>query len=322
MNTVLLAAAVASLAAAPAPPQRAQFWLFLDEVPVGTVELKLEGDVYSYASTHFFGGSPREPARGSFRAKLSAGHTVDERIPVSLFLWQRSPERRCEEVFDEVTGRRGSACINDRLGEVDLGTALGTPYRARYRDGVLYELELGDAQFRRAAGAPPPPPDVFALGIPVKGPEGRLEFTEPQGEKVRPRPLLSTLFSRERIERVIAEARARLEPDETGACVALAEEVLSKLGRTAGEVVYGVVLDGVRVYPHAWLRVQSPDDEEWLFDPGMGIPVKPTTHLEITSGEVGEVYLRLWSGALGVVRIPEATGEQAPPEDDAVTRTE
>lgn len=311
---VLSSLLLASLAAT--PPVATQYWLLLDDVPVGTVALKLEGAAYTYASTHFFGDSPRAPAQGSYRGALDGRRSVEGRVPVSLFLWLRSSEQRCEDVFDEVTGKTGTACINDRLGDVDLGNALGNRYRATYREGVLWELELGEAKFVRGEGPPPPPPDVFALGIPVKGVEGKLAFTEELGPRRDYRPLRSTLWSRDRVEEAIAQARARLSPSDTAACVRLAEEVLHRVGSGSGQIVYGVVLDGARVYPHAWLRIRGSDDRDWLFDPGLDVEVKPTTHLELPTDEPGELYLRLWAGTLGVLRVPEVIDAAPPPPPD------
>lgn len=292
----LLLAALLSSVPGPAP---AGFWFFLGEVPVGTVHLSEEGDRYTYASTHFFGGTPRAP-----REVTKAFVLNEAAVPVSWRLWRRPPAQACFDAFDEVSGRSGAVCVNERFEDRDVGSAMGARYRARYRNGELLELELGDASFRRNEGTPPPPPDVFARGIRVKGGEGPLRLTSELPEERRFRPLVATLLSKERIEAAILELRAALPDRDLGLCLELAEALRQRVGPSASEIVYGLVLDGPRVYPHAWLRVEGPGAAAWLFDPALGGEVHPKTHLALPTRDPGELYLELWAGRLGVTREP------------------
>ncbi|MDQ3264835.1 MAG: hypothetical protein M3Y59_14400 [Myxococcota bacterium] len=290
------------LAATPPRDVSASFWFFLNDVPVGTVELSLQGGTYRYASTHFFGGSPKAPKRSHFEGQLDEKNAIDDRVPSSLFILLRSREEHCEEVFDELTLAKGTACVNDRAEDLDVGVALGTPYRARYQDGLLQELKIGDGVFRRSEGTPPPPPDIFAAGLPVSGADGPLGFSSELSKKGRYFPMIPTLLTKGRVEEAVRAARATLGSEESGACVRLADDVVRRVGRSNAEIVYGVVMDGPRAYPHAWVRVLSPERREWLFDPAMDLPVTPQTHLEIPNEAVGETYLALWNGTLKIIR--------------------
>jgi hypothetical protein len=87
------------------------------------------------------------------------------------------------------------------------------------------------------------------------------------------------------------------QPGEVGRarCLVLAREAA---GRGPGRaVVLGLVIEGDRAFPHAWVRSGGADE-----DPSRLPGDRPGRYLELPPGSAGRVYLELLDGARAVVR--------------------
>ena len=301
-----LAVALA-LSSAPSRAGQSRFWTSLDGVPIGTVGLSEErgaaGVRYRYESVHLFGrGAPVEARRRTFEATLAPDGGVHGRQPVSRWLWHRPAGIGCVEAFDELGGTAGVACAEELDGEVVRGTALGERYLARYDGEGLVSLELGRTRFTRAEGQPRSPGIQLLLdGVEVSGRAGALAWSPALGPA---RPELS------RSKLTLAElrelARRIGEGPRADWCLGAATAFVEEAGQGSAAVVYGVVADGGRAYPHAWVRVLPREGEALELDPALGRPVSPDTHLAISAGAppgaAGAVYLELSSGRRRVIR--------------------
>lgn len=190
--------------------------------------------------------------------------------------------------------------------------------------------------------AVPPPPDLFAAGFEVHGGNGAL-FLEPplpssveltsarhrsggaQSTQSGPSEILGSARRRSGWSASQARALARQVyrsfsekrpgpadlaeekfPGATeGSCLAHALRFVRwarARGREA-EVVYGLVREGSRTYPHAWVRAALTGSGTLQLDPSSLEEVSPTTHLALGSGEAaGAAYVDLLSGQRRVVR--------------------
>ncbi len=285
----LLLPVLAVVLAAP-PAERALFVFELAGQPVGSVELSLERERYAYTSRHLFGRT--EQARRT-EWKLGA-----EPVPEGWWLWRR-PARGCVEGFDEMTKERGTLCAEEVSARFVRGTVLGKPFVARYEADRLVTLEVADARFVRAEAPPDRGVDVFRDGFPVAGSEGPLVLKGRSVEKSR-LPEGRAFPSVERAESLAAQVR-RLEP---GNCLAHARLFVERARASgyAAALVFGVVVEGDRALPHAWVRIEAGRREVEL-DPTLKIAVTPTTHLALgAEGSAGQAYVDLLAGRASVRR--------------------
>lgn len=307
-----------------AAPERATFLFELSGVPVGAVELLLEPEegAYTYRSRQLFtrGGHSGEVERKESLV-LRDGRRLagSEAQPEGLWLWRRPPPG-CVAGRQELTGKEGPLCA-DAVGPAQVrGSVMGEPFLARYGgDGRLLTLELRDARFIRVEEAKlPAPPDLFASGFPVFG-EGEVLAVEPLSGVEAESPALPERRARfterearglaQSVHRSFTERRpsaADLSGDgggsEVGSCLAHAERFLARAreqGRAA-ELVLGLLAEGDRAYPHAWLRVWLSDGARLELDPTSLAPVARSTHLAL--GDAGGTLLDLMAGRARVSR--------------------
>lgn len=279
------------IATAAPPPVRFTFeW---GGVPVGTVEF--EGRCYR--STHLF-------ARGPARVRTDC-----ETQGVSWRLLHRRTSPGCTAVREELTGREGRLCLTRRNAAVDEGTAFEQPFTARYRpDGTLEELVLGSSRFVRS-GETPGAPAVAPLadGFELSEDGGGALEVRPAAHALRWRELPASVLALADVERDLAKARAGLGDGE---CLVLARRLVERLGDSA-EIVYGLVEEGGRVFPHAWVRVHTKDAGTVELDGALRIPVRSRTHLALAStsdpGGAGAIYVALFERRAEVIRTAAAT---------------
>jgi hypothetical protein len=305
---------------APTPQARvserhARFWFLLGRTPVGVVDLRDEPaaggrSLYRYESLHLFGrGAPVPSRRQVVEMKLGPEGTVAGAAPVSRWLWRRQGDLRCVPVFEETTGKKGEACIRSREGAVDRGTAMGQELTAKYGEGGLESLEVGQARFIRANGIPDVTATPFDDAIPVEGKDGPPGIVP--APPASPARLPGLAHGRLGVQEWIQLARRFREEilsrasGERGVCLELADALAREAG-PSGEIVYGLHVEGKRAYPHAWVRISMKGHGPVEMDAALLEKVTQATHLEISTsrspGDAGQVYLDLYAGKRRVVR--------------------
>ncbi|MGA9522925.1 MAG: hypothetical protein WBV82_15770, partial [Myxococcaceae bacterium] len=134
--------------------ESAVFLFELGGAPVGTVELRWvrERGQYGYTSTQLFsreGDRRRRTRVAHFEVDDAGRDRRTGRHLETLVLWRGPgllPEgRRCIEVIEELGGRAGPVCFTDD----QRGTVFGEAFTARYGEGGLRALELGQGRFTR-----------------------------------------------------------------------------------------------------------------------------------------------------------------------------
>jgi hypothetical protein len=296
------------------------FLFFFQGVPVGRVSLSWEPKTqrFTYADQHFFSQKADRPRRGwSGTWQVDPGSQAP--LPEAFWLWH-APKLGCVSGFDERTRENGELCASSWEGGRLRGTLLGKPFTARYEGGELVALELPDGRFERAPRQAPStsaaptlgvsganPPDLFDEGVPIEGSQGVLhlsvESRPPQAPELRP-------WRRQEALALARVVRARREEGIQG-CVAAAEAFVrgARKKRQEARVVLGLVADGDRAYPHAWVLVADERGKGFELDPALGIPVAPATHLALgyaapgeLSASSGAVYVALYTGGARVTR--------------------
>ncbi len=243
------------LLAAPAVQHR--FVHSLAGVPVGEVTISRDGELFTYASRHFFRRG--ESAESVFTSTDSARWASE-----SLLVQPKVPG--CYAVEDEVTRVRGEACIA-RPGAATSGTLFGRPFTATYKDRALVSLTVGDSRFQRHRG-PVTFADPFADGLPITGNGNALALVP---------PLKGT-------------RRAMPTPDgEALDCLSAANTYVAQ--HLGFEVVLGLLDDGERGWPHAW--VQHHDTQEALDPSRPQLAGVTPRYLALPKARAGAVYLDL-----------------------------
>ncbi|MFZ5471828.1 MAG: transglutaminase domain-containing protein [Myxococcota bacterium] len=310
---------VLALAMTAAPAEQASFLFELRHVPVGTVQLSLSGQRYRYRSHQLFSrGAHRGETTQEASFEVGAqGHLAGKALmPEGLWLWRRRPIG-CSRVREELTRMEKEACVERSQGRASWGILGAQPFEARYDlQGLLERLVLGDAVFTRVA-APPglSPPELFGKGFPVEGRGGRLALY-PRVE-LSPRAPLKP-FPVEEARALAQQVRASFEVQApsyadfgsekgalVGSCLAHARRFvrLAKERGQEAEVLLGLVVDGGRAYPHAWVRLTDEAGRALELDPTWLEHVTPATHLALgPEGEAGTLFLELLAGRADVVR--------------------
>lgn len=243
----------------------------LDGVPVGTVELTLEGRHYTYKSTHAYRRTQSERADD-----FTIG--PPRPTPEGYWLWHK-PEPGCIDGVTELSNDTGKLCADEVGVREASGTTLGKPFKARYDvSGVLEELTVGKSRFVRTdqplvAGQP------YAAGFPVGGKGKRLEL-EPKVEGTRwpfftPRGTRTTPLA------------------EADSCLEAAQEFVAE---NAGyRLALGVVVEKGRAYPHAWAVSELGGDVD--ASAKLGKAKQPNkAYLELPREQAGVLYLELLEG--------------------------
>jgi hypothetical protein len=306
LDAILLAAVLLV-----APPERTSYLFTLEGLPAGqvTLERSADGTSFTYRSEHVFG---RGPALRTVEARTltldEAGRVAGSTAtPVSFWLWTRHVPS-CLEVMDERTGRTGQACSNAVSREELEGIALDESFHATYQDGVLEVLEMGPAHFVRIRDAPAldGARGLWAQGLRVQAGRGEL-LVEPPLPLARP-PAAPSSRGRVWAERLLSDFGAA-QPKE--ACLESAQRLLAYLEERGGHgvLVLGLLLDGGRAWPHAWVRAEGPYAETVDVDPAWARLVVPPGYLALETvapgghGLVaGQAYLELASGKRRLVR--------------------
>ncbi|MHB8877088.1 MAG: transglutaminase domain-containing protein [Myxococcaceae bacterium] len=296
---------LAGLCAAPPPGAGALYAFELEGTPVGTVLLSLEASRFSYRSRQLF-------SRGEKSVTRSAVLQLDERrrirgsgrVPESLWLWRRPPPG-CVGGKDELTGREGELCADEVAGGKVTGTVFGERFEAEYRgDGELEELRLGHGRFVRIERADEvaSPPDLFGEGFGIEGGQGVMVLAGDRGPSSRAgRGAQGARDSALALAREVHDSFSG-NPGPGGRCLAYAQRFVAR-ARERGQVaavVIGLLEDGGRAYPHAWVRVAVAGGAAIEVDPSSLEPVSPRTHLALERG--GSDLLDLLSGRARVTR--------------------
>jgi hypothetical protein len=235
-----------------------RFIHFLGGVPVAEITLQRKGGQYTYVSQRFFRGGA-----GSIERFTPSGS--DNPVWASESLLKAHPVG-CWAVEDELTRERGEACVNLISGGKVKGTLLGKAFTARYVDGMLQELELGDSRFARREG-PVKFSDPFAEGLDLPGQGTALEISPP----------------------IKGTRRAAPKPSgENPDCLAAANAWVE--ANPGYEVVLGLIDDGERGWPHAWVRHRQTGEE---VDPSR--PDASALYLALPKDQAGRIYLDLWA---------------------------
>ena len=297
---------------------RDRFLFELDGVPVGTVELAVDGGEYRYTSNHFFArgdGHQRRMRSASFRLLEGGRDAATGDVLESWWLWT-NPTPGCRQVRAELGRRRSLACVQQRDDQHASGTLGEEPFRAEYERGRLRVLSMGSARFSRIDGeaAPLTPPRLFEEGWPIEGERGALRIEGvPRSASPESNDVLRTWKSASSARSLAREMRRRLQRDLAATCVdhvqAFAE---ASSGRDLGSVliVHGLVAErgGDRAFPHVWVRV--PVAGSWLeLDPSLGVEITPETHVALVAvragdatGAAGRAWLEFTSSAVRIVR--------------------
>lgn len=250
---------------------QARYLFELDSVPVGTVELTLQGDHYTYKSLHAYRRARSEQVD---EFTLAKGRPT----PEGFWLWHK-PAAGCVDGIAELTSTTGKLCANDVGVREVKGTTLGKPFTARYdATGELEELQLGKSRFVRSA-APLQPGKPYEKGFAIEGKGKKLELDPPvEGARW---PFFTPKGTR----------RAPLP--ETDSCLEVAQAYVAE---NAGyEVALGVVVDKGRAYPHAWAVSALSGD----VDPSAKLSkakVPNKAYLELPRGQAGALYVELLEG--------------------------
>ena len=215
------------LAAVP-PPTVYRFVHFLGGAPVGQVELRRDGSRYEYVARRFFR-----------RGATSEEHFVPKDAPTwaSESLLQARPVG-CYTVVDEISRKEGEVCVTEARGrEQTKGTVLGQPFTARYEKSLLQTLDIGDSRFVRS-DAPVEFKDPFGDGFALPPGDGAWTVSPPL-DGVR-----------------VAHPTPAGEHDD---CLAAATAFVAK--NPEWDVVLGLVEDGGRGWPHAWVQHRATGEE-------------------------------------------------------------
>jgi hypothetical protein len=321
---------VLALAVLASAADEATFLFVLQGVPVGTVELRLEEGRYTYRSKHLFTRARQEGAieRQETRDVSADGVLADGKRPESLWLW-RAPGIGCVSLVEELTGRVGQGCVEIAAAAAASGRVFGQPFEARYRQGRLEELSIGAARFTAIPRSVrmEAPPDLFGAGFPTEGRHGPLALVPAAAPPQVVLKAWDADASRALAERVHDSFSSQDPSDadwmvndaaQSGGCLAHARrfQEWAKRGHHAAAVVFGLLADGERAYPHAWVRIGLANGQTLDLDPMSLEPVRPETHLPLSATtvepgpELGQTYLELVSGTRRV-RFAEAMPRSA-----------
>jgi hypothetical protein len=175
-------------------------------------------------------------------------------------------------------------------------------------------LRLGAASFMRIIDFGPSmnATDRFAEGFPIQG-TGALALVPDKPGSFRQLPsewsesealALARRVHRSFTDRSPSKADFEDTPSgSSGSCVAHARRfaaLAKERGRTA-EVIYGLVAQDGRAFPHAWVRVRLRSGKPFELDPTSLDTVTPESHLAIGSTGAGNVYVLLLAGQAHVI---------------------
>ncbi len=255
-----------------AAPTEARFVLEVGALPVAELRISVKGDRYAYDAIHFLEEGPRE-----HHVELALGKGP---LPEVLALLRR-PKPGCREVLEERTRVLETLCVEAGLGNEVTGTLAGEAFVASYDvAGQLTGITVGSARWAAAPGPISPPTESpFVRGVKV-----------PAAELVLEPPVAGARWlTRSPVGTGTADTLGRVR------CLVLAR---GESARKPGSMVsVGLVIEGGRAYPHAWVTGANgmASDPSVLPDD----PVLATRrYLEIPRAVSGGFFLRFFDGAV------------------------
>lgn len=261
------------LALLAAAPTQARFVLEVSGLPIAELRVTVKGKRYVYEATHFLEEGPRE-----HRVQLTLSDKGPP--PEVLALLPKPSATGCRDVIEERSGKKEVLCVEGLAGADARGTIDDVPFFATYDEhDVLSRIVVGAARWV-AATAPvkPPPESPFVRGVPAPGGARRLVPEVPGARWLSSPP--RGIGEEHRV------GRAR--------CLVLAQEAAER--RPGSHVTVGLVIEGERAYPHAWLTEGGA-----ALDPSV-LPDDPVLatrrYLEVPAELSGDLYLRLFDGAV------------------------
>ncbi|MFT3710294.1 MAG: hypothetical protein QM817_21920 [Archangium sp.] len=272
MTSLLFAALLA--AAPPAPSTTYRYVMDVADVPVAEMRVTVQGDRYDYAATHFF---EEDPAERVVSFSLKALPAVPEVLALSTL-----DQSGCRDVFGEKRQKLEKLCVDAVRSSKAKGSIDGAEFIARYADGRLQEITVGTAHWRAISNDTPSAPpsqkeNPFAKGVPSPANAAAFSPAFPAARWLTTTPTPSGTLN----------ARAR--------CLVLAKEAVKQKPQQR-RVVVGLVLEGDRAYPHAWIA-----EGDQHFDPSLVDAVPGRRYVEVPRAESGTFYLSLFAGAVKLV---------------------
>lgn len=263
-------ALVLILAAAPVEARR--FVLEVAGIPVAELRVSVSTNQYVYESTHYLEEGPREH-------KVTLRLKKGEPLPEVLALLHR-PRLGCRDVLEERTRVLEQLCVETSDPSVVRGTIAGEAFEAHYDSAeLLFAITVGSAKwFEMDAPTAPPPESPFVRGVAV--PPGALTLDPPVPDARWLTRAPEGVGTPEQVGRVRCLVLARAE----------------QARRPGSQVSVGLVIEGGRAYPHAWVT-----EGGRAFDPSVlegDAILAARRYLEVPAEHAGSFFLRLFDGAL------------------------
>jgi hypothetical protein len=159
---------------------------------------------------------------------------------------------------------------------------------------------------------PEAPPDLFGGGYAIEGEKGALALEPPLPERtVATSPW--TVAAARALAQQVHDSFAAAGPSRAD-CLAHARRCVERAHAAGHEaaIVLGLVDDGGRAYPHAWVRVGLTAQRTCDVDPTLQSQVDAAAYLPFGASrdgadpELGQIYIDLTQGARRVIRVPVA----------------
>jgi hypothetical protein len=257
----------------------ARFLVSVAGVPQASLQVSERAGVYRYQALAVL-----EDGEARFeRAWTLADGGVEGLVPEVLALLA-PPARGCGPVREERSGRAETLCAGPLRGGRVEGTLDGVAFTAAYAGGQLAAVAVGPVRFERVRDAPALPegrPGPFVEGFEVAA--------GPSGPRLAP-PLPGA--GRVRVE-------AAEGPGSRRRCLAVAREAVAR--DPSLQLVLGLVVEGGRAWPHAWVR-RGGRHLDVTLGAADGPVLARRSYLELPREAAGQVYLELLDGRRRLVR--------------------
>lgn len=250
-------------------------------VPVGVVEVQVTRGRLVYRARHVFRDESRRFETSW--AVDALGRDADGLVSEVVALSARA-DAGCRDVREERTGKRERLCLGaDGEGTLD-GVRLRAAWDSKGRLRAVDVLDTAGAvvsRFEQSELEPAAGRDPFGDGFPIAGVGPRVTI-EPDAKA-----------------RVVEVEGVPLATRATGSCLSAARTWVQA---HAGDAVQlGVVIEGERAWPHAWVRQQRGR----FVDPSLE-PSSPAlaarVYVAFPDAVAGTLYLELASGSRQVKR--------------------
>lgn len=275
-------------------PLEARFLLEAEGTPLAVLRVAVRGHQYEYEATHFLEEGDTAWSRSWVLDERGA---VDGLVPEVLFLLH-PPRAGCHSVLEERRGVPETLCVDASGDQAVTGTLDGTSFEARYERGHLAVVRLPGLLWRRVEGSAPVARGAspFARGFVVRPVSGPLRLLPPLPGA-----------------RVVHQVRGTGGgAPERRRCLTVARAAVARDPRL--ELVLGLVVEGGRAFPHAWVR-QGPDDEDPSLLADDDALRAERWYLALPRGSAGRAYLELLDGRRAIVGDLAARGPAHAPRD-------